>query len=149
MLDLNCKLLAIRKSLCEQDNRITDQPLFIVEQKVKDYGFTSDYAELSTWERSTDGEHEIASDELIEDLNEREDNYEDLDGWEKVYYKERWQFVTACFTEQGCKDYIKFNGHNLGKTRIYADGSYRNLEYQAIRKALIHGVQLIEEGGIL
>jgi hypothetical protein len=47
-----------------------------------------------------------------------------------------WDFVTACFTEQGCKDYLARDGHNLKEPRIYAAGSYRNSEWQAVRNYL-------------
>ena len=45
-------------------------------------------------------------------------------------------FVTACFTEQGCKDFLARDGHNHRRPFIYAFGSYRNGEYQAVRNIL-------------
>jgi hypothetical protein len=47
-------------------------------------------------------------------------------------------FVTTCFTEAGCNDYIRLNGHNhRGKLRVYADSSYRNEEFRAVRAFLM------------
>lgn len=56
--------------------------------------------------------------------------------YERICLGTVWEFVTACFTEQGCKDFIAINGHNLKEPRIYAKGSYRNYEYQAVRNFL-------------
>lgn len=86
--------------LREQDNRATDQPMFIVQQKRRSWG--------------------------VEGGTSRQ-----------PFYRDEWVFVTACFTEQGCKDYIARDGHNLIEPRIYAEGSYRNLEFQELRKMLL------------
>jgi hypothetical protein len=64
--------------------------------------------------------------------------YEPLpDGVRRLGYIEVWEFVTGCLTEQGCKDYIACNGHNLREPRIYAYGAYRNAEFIALRKWLM------------
>ena len=118
-----------------QDNRITDQPMFIVQQEELDYGYSSEYAEDYHWSNSD--EQRVAGEELAELLDSAESIGEELSGWEKVYYKRRWEFVTACFTQKGCEDYLARNGRNLGKTRIYGYGSVRNNEYQAVRKYLM------------
>lgn len=49
----------------------------------------------------------------------------------------QYEYVTACFTEEGAQAYLSVNGHNLRKPRIYADGSYRNAEYRDIRNWLM------------
>jgi len=93
-----------------QDNRATSDPIFIVQQKRRIWGMDGHYS----------------------------DDYEWIDG-DRVYYVDMWEFVTACFTEQGCKDYIAANGHNLNEPRIYAASAYRNREMIAIRKLLVRG----------
>ena len=47
-----------------------------------------------------------------------------------------WTFVTACLTEQGCKDYLAVDGHNLTNPRIYGPGGFRNQEWQNLRDFL-------------
>lgn len=130
-------LIQIGTLIRTQDNRITNQPIFIVQQKVIDWGYGSEYAEDYKWIDNSDGEYPEADEELAAELEEMVGYGDVTAGWEKVYYKERWEFVTACFTEQGCKDYIEINGHNLNETRIYAEGSYRNNEYRAVREAIL------------
>ena len=48
-----------------------------------------------------------------------------------------WCFVTASFTRKGCEEYLRANGHNLGRVRIFAHGSHRNEEWRTVRKHLM------------
>ena len=133
------ELRKIGELLRTQDNRITDQPIFTVQQKRLVYGFDPDYA---------DGDEHVAW--LIEDqaIHKGDEGFAELearyqeelvipDDYTRTCYQVEWEFVTACFTEQGCKDYITSNGHNLKEPRIYADGSYRNHEYRLVRDWLM------------
>lgn len=92
-------IYTVAEQLRTQNNRSTQHPLFVVQQKVRDYGFSDEHAE----------DHA------------------------------RWEFVTACLTEHGCKEYLRFNGHNLGETRIYAESGFRNQEVQMLRLILMGG----------
>lgn len=119
-----------------QDNRITDQPIFVVEKSKMvvtdpDYGYDDE-----EWVDTDSCEHEVATETIARRLDALKDGWRDTGKWEKHYLKEVWVFVTACFTEKGCEEYLKLNGHNLGKTRIYAYSTYRNHEYQAVRDHL-------------
>ena len=119
-----------------QDNRITDAPMFIVQEKKREYGYDPDYSDDSVW---LDSENEYR--EATEAQSIWLDSLaETTSGWVKTGYKDRWEFVTACFTEQGCKDFIAADGHNHCELRIYADGSYRNAEFRAVREYLMSGV---------
>ncbi len=133
-------LKAIGKTISNQDNLCTDQPLFIVEEKEFIYGMAEDYSEDYHWINQADV-CAIATDKqshTLDKLNERRFSDGELGDWRKVYYKAVWVFVTACFTRNGCKAYINSNRHNhQGELRIYAQGSFRNEEYQTVRNALI------------
>lgn len=118
-----------------QDNRITSDPLFIIQQKRRIYGVDSDYTDLFIWVDDNDPEN-IADETKCKELDMMENFGEDTGDWVKVGYIEHWEFVTACFTEQGCKDYLAINGHNLNKSRIYVESAYRNHEYIAVREFL-------------
>jgi len=128
------ELNEISHSINTQDNRMTDQPIFIVQKKIK-LNCMEGYNEDGHW-WIKDGEEETNElrckrlDLLLEN------DWREYGNYEKVCYQEHWEFVTACFTEQGCKDFIAIEGHNLGETRIYADGSYRNLEFRKVRDFL-------------
>jgi len=130
-------LLKIGELLRTQYNRITDQPMFIVQQKIRDYGYDSNHCDDYDWLDLYSGDYNRADERETRILDKMHERYRKIDGWEQVYYRDRWEFVTACFTEQGCKDYLAINKHNLKETRIYADGSYRNHEYQLVRNFLM------------
>jgi len=120
-----------------QDNRITDQPIFVVEKSVMiitdpDYGYDAE-----EWINTESGEYEEASDTKSKRLDALMEGCRCTGDWKKFYLKETWEFVTACFTEQGCKNFLAANGHRIGKSRIYAYGSYRNHEFQSVRDFLI------------
>jgi hypothetical protein len=121
-----------------QDNRFTDQPMFVVQQKrtyVTEDGYNNCRHE---WRETESGEYSEADEQQAEQLERAfQDDLLEPDGWKRFAVFDVWEFVTACFTERGCKDFIAINGHNLKEPRIYAEGSYRNHEFQDVRKALI------------
>lgn len=117
-----------------QDNRITDCPLFIVQKKVRDYGYDPRHTDDHCW---LDEEGDEVSPAKARKLEAKyDDTLEEPAGYTRTAYRDRWEFVTACFTEQGCKNFLKLDGHNHGETRIYAAGSYRNEEYRTVRDFL-------------
>lgn len=58
------------------------------------------------------------------------------DKWHRVAFKDIDIFVTSCFTEHGCKDFIAVNRHKLRKPFISVKSGLYNLEYQAVRNWL-------------
>ena len=137
--DLLVKMRAIGKLLRSQDNQATDAPIFIVQEKRRFYGLDPDYADDSDiiWIDSPNDYVEATPEEHAE-LEAKYENGDPIDdGWTRTAYKDEWRFVTACFTEEGCRKYLRVNGHNLRETRIYVDGSYRNEEFRAVRAFLI------------
>lgn len=124
----------IGERIATQDNRITDQPIFIVQQKRRLYGLEDSYSDNFVW---IDGESAYTDEERKTRDAERAEDGEGPAEYRKCGYVDIWEFVTACFTEQGCKDYIARDGHNLREPRIYAEGSYRNQEFRDVRNYLL------------
>lgn len=123
-------LFAIGERLRTQDNRCTADPMFCVQVKVRDVGFDSAYAEQYCW-------HDGANDETIYDDDK---NFKEPEGdeWDKFGYRDRWETVMVAFTEAGCEEYIRQNGHNhRGEKRIYAESFRRCPEMLAIREFLM------------
>ncbi len=122
-----------------QDNRITDAPIFIVQQKVRDWGIHENYSDDVAWIDQYGEELSDARSTRLEALydNGREYRRGKSIPYSRIGFRDRWEFVTACFTERGCEDYIKANGHNLDSARIYAESSYRNREFRAVRDYLL------------
>lgn len=139
-MELNARLKEIGEQLRTQNNRGSDAPVFIVQQKRRDWGYEQGYSDSYGWINESSGEYEEADEEKSRELEEGYDESGETGNvWEKIYYQDRWEYVTACFTEKGCQDYLARNGHNLKEPRIYADTSYRNEEYRTIREALVEG----------
>ncbi|WP_312773066.1 ead/Ea22-like family protein [Atlantibacter hermannii] len=126
-----------------QDNRITSEPMFCVYQKREivaheDYDF-----DRIVW---VDDEGNEANKRQCARLELLHKNFrEPPEKWRRVAVKEIDEFVTCCFTEQGCKDYLACNGHNLRLPFIYVKSGFRNAEYIGIRNWLA-GINLTVEG---
>jgi len=117
-------LLDISDRLQTQDNQFTAEPMFCVQEKKRDVGYDPAYSEGSTvWIDMEGGDYTEVPPETP--------------GAEEFGYKDRWETVMVCFTEEGCKDYLRQNGHNHGETRIYVESFRRCSEMIRIRKWLM------------
>lgn len=135
------KLLEIGEHLRTQDNRCTADPMFCVQVCEREGPIVPGYSE--------DGI-------VYFDHNQCETYYrgsEEFGRWDQAYndgdlpdhvtrsgYKDVWKTVAVCFTEAGCEEHLRQNGHNYRHyhgTRIYAESFFRNPEMQAIREFLM------------
>ena len=126
------ELYTIGDLIRTQDNRITDQPMFVVFQKREIIGSDEHSPSRICW--VWDGEE--VSELRARRLEALYQDGRDTRGYDRYAMQEVDEFVTACFTEHGCKDYLRQNGHNLRLPYIYACGSFRNNEYQLVRNRL-------------
>lgn len=126
----------IARELATQDNLMTDQPIWLVQQRRRVSGLDDSVGDSYEWV-AEDGLEPADEEESKKCEDHFEETGEELEGFTRNYYLDIWDFVTACFTKAGCEAYIAANGHNLKSPRIYADGSYRNAEYQAVRNFLM------------
>ncbi|HHQ5720015.1 TPA: ead/Ea22-like family protein [Klebsiella variicola subsp. variicola] len=126
------ELYTIGELIRTQDNRITDQPMFVVFQKREIIGSDEHSPSRICW--VWDGEE--VSELRAKRLEALYQDGRDTRGYDRYAMQEVDEFVTACFTEHGCKDYLRQNGHNLRLPYIYACGSFRNNEYQLVRNWL-------------
>lgn len=129
---LSPELYTIGELIRTQDNRITDQPMFVVFQKREIIGSDEHSPSRICW--VWDGEE--VSELRARRLEALYQDGRDTRGYDRYAMQEVDEFVTACFTEHGCKDYLRQNGHNLRLPYIYACGSFRNNEYQLVRNWL-------------
>lgn len=126
------ELYTIGELIRTQDNRITDQPIFVVFQKREIIGSDEHSPSRICW--VWDGEE--VSELRAKRLEALYQDGRDTRGYDRYAMQEVDEFVTACFTEHGCKDYLRQNGHNLRQPYIYACGSFRNNEFQLVRNWL-------------
>jgi hypothetical protein len=116
-------LMDIARQLRDQDNRCTHEPMFCVQQKHREVGFDPAYSSETVWIDMQSGDYEEVPPETP--------------GAQEFGYKDYWETVMVCFTEPGCQDYLKANGHNLKEPRIYVESFTRCDEMIRIRHALL------------
>ena len=102
----------------DQDNAITSDPVFIIEEREKVYGVSADYG----GQTEVDEEGDVCS------------------------FASRWRFVTACFTRRAAQRYIEENRHNLDEPRVYVASAHRNREWIALRRWFL-SLAALREGG--
>ncbi|EMJ6558544.1 ead/Ea22-like family protein [Escherichia coli] len=124
----------IGENIRTQDNRITSDPMFCVYQN-REIVVDADYDyDRIVWVDEDGNEANKRQSRRLELLHE---NFrEPPEKWRRVAVKDIDEFVTCCFTEQGCKDYLAANGHNLRLPFIYVKSGSRNAEYIGIRNWL-------------
>lgn len=126
----------IAERLRTQDNRMTEHPMFCLQIKVRDWGFDSGYSDKKCW-------FDSGNEEVIYDDDPGFKEPPTGDAWDEFGYRDRWETVMVAFTEQGIKDYMELDGHNVrhrafrGETQIYAESFRRCEEMIAIRKMLL------------
>ncbi len=123
----------IGQMILSQDNRGTDKPLFAVMEKYEVVTLDTHEHDRIVWVNTESGDYEEADDIKADRLELKHMSGEETRPWERMAVKEVDRFVTACFTAQGCADYLGLNGHNLRRPFTYAFGSHRNLEWHAVR----------------
>lgn len=125
-----------------QDNRCTADPIFCV-QVMDRHPVPDGHSDLTGYYDANEAENYYPdrSPEEWGKLDALESAGDDLpDGVESFNYVERWETKTVCFTENGCHEHLRVNGHNYREyfgTRIYVESFWRNEEMMAIREFLM------------
>lgn len=114
-------LKAMAVEVRDQDDAATSEPIYVVYQKRRIYGLSSDYTDNFCWVSNCG---ESSSDTPVK-------------GWSKLGYCVVRDFCTAAFTRVGAEAYIRANGHNLCEPYIYVESGFRNLEWQSLRGLLL------------
>jgi len=133
---MSARLAEIGQLLRTQDNRITAHPIFVVQRKVRVYGIDPDLAGEHVWHHSDGSDADAEMTALLDEDYER--GHRIPGEWNRTWYHEHWAWVQPFFTEEGAKEYLRVNGHNVrGETRIYVESGFRNAEWQAVREHLM------------
>jgi len=127
-------LKKLSHELRTQDNRITGEPLFCVQQKRRIWGIDtrSDPETAWIWKDDPDcvfdTKEEAMKDFLCTDYDKKHfDKY-----IEEVGYIDIWEFKTAHLTETAAQLYIDQNKHNLTSPRIFVTSQYRCHEFNEV-----------------
>ncbi len=139
---------ALAERLRTQDNRCTAAPVFLVQKIVRDLSDDdhdhdgvaffcrerADTINADHWERVEQAY------QMGDNVVHVDDSRYVIDKLDRYCFKNRWETVTTCLTEDGAKAYLECNGHNIrsyGAPRIYAESLYRNHEMIALREWLM------------
>lgn len=132
---LKVRMFEIGIELVSQDNRATSDPIFCIQTLECDAGFPVGWSDNKCW-------YDTCCSEWHYDSEPEFDDGEDHD-LEEYTYQTRWVTKMVAFTEEGCRRYIRANGHNLragsylGRIRVFVETLYRCQEMIDIRKFLI------------
>ena len=131
------QLRPIGGRLITQDGRMTADPLFCVFEKrevVANEEFDYDYI---SW-TDAESDYQEVEGEKRERLEALYKGYRHIpERYQRCAIKEFDSFVTACFTEQGCKDFLAIQGHNLRKPFTYVTSLFRNEEMKTLRAMMM------------
>ncbi len=125
------RLRQIGHQMRTQDNRCTANPIFQVRGKERIYGLDLSASDEAVW---MDDEWNPV------DIPEDADPDQPPHGLTVARYTTRWKVLMVAFTEQGCKDHLRLNGHNYriyDEVGIYVDSLNRCPEMIAIREFLL------------
>lgn len=123
-------LKEISHRLRTQDNRLTQNPIFQVRGLRRIYGMDPQWGD-PVWIDTEEGAVEV-------DPPEDPDNPGDF--IIETGYIDVWEVLMVAFTEEGCREHLRLNGHNYSmyrKVEIYADSLWRCPEMIAIRNFLL------------
>lgn len=136
--DMLEKVQKLAHLLRTQDNRCTHLPVFMVQREELVSGLDPNHFDTIGWFHCDsdglpeDDEEAAALEAAYDDTGEVPNDYY------RCGYRYEWRNVQPFLTEEGAKEYIRINGHNLGiKTRIYVESGYRNAEWQFMRELIL------------
>jgi hypothetical protein len=143
-------LKQMAENLRSQDNACTANPIFVVQQRRRVYGFDPGYSNNVVYMH--DEGFEVSEEERQEEYGEalaeadEDEDFPDFEDWcEENYtltaYQDFWDNVQPFFTRAGAEEYVRINGHNLKDPRVYVDSAFRNAEWQAVRELLMSMVK--------
>ena len=129
-------LAEIGERLRTQDNRITAEPMFLVQERTRTYGIDLEWDPPVAW-LYEDESAEVAPEEAERLEAAYLETDDEPEGFRRVGYHEQWTFVTACFTEAAADLYIAQMKHrHTGPLRTFVGCAYRNHEWNAVREFL-------------
>lgn len=116
----------------------TANPIFIVQKRVRVYGFDSEYVSDYVW-CNEEQDHKEANVVTARRLDALDDDGRATGDWEKIYYVDRWEYVCAHLTKEAAEAFIARKGHDYEGLRVWVDSQYWCWEFNAIIKALLDG----------
>lgn len=125
--------------LATQDNAITSDPIFMVQQRHRQYGMDEEYCEKYCFVHGDDSDHEVNEESdptRFARFSDGNFGDEDPEFWTRTGYVDTWQNIQPFLTRDAAEEFRKREAHNLGPTRIYVESGHRNAEWKWLRALL-------------
>lgn len=127
-----------------QDNRATANPVQFLLQIKREYVAHPDYYNGQTdtiyWHSDMESTRCKTQEEAVDWLKEYgyecEKLEKEIEQIEELKMNHYWETNQAFFSEEGLKQHIKLNGHNLGEYRDYVVHAFRNPEFWDLFRAI-------------
>lgn len=142
------ELERLHEALATQDNAITSNPIFLVQQKRRHIGFDAAYEEDEDrliWINGAAEEEVTRVSDPARFACFQAGNFdgEEAEDWEVFGFTDSWEFVQPFLTREAAEEFRRREAHNLGETRIYVESGHRNPEWKRLR-ALFGGELLAQ-----
>jgi hypothetical protein len=122
-----------------QDNAITADPIFMVQQRHRQYGMDEELCEHYCFVHADDSDHEVNEESdptRFERFSDDDFGEDDPEFWTRTGYVDTWQNIQPFLTREAAEEFRKREAHNLGETRVYVESAYRNQEWRWLRALL-------------
>jgi hypothetical protein len=116
----------------------TANPIFLVQKRERVYGFDSQYIDDYIW-INVDNDHAEADTRTAKRLDALDDDGRDTSPWEKVYYVDRWEYVSTHLTKEAAEAFIVHKKHDYAQLRVYVDCQVYCWEFNTIVEGLLDG----------
>jgi hypothetical protein len=142
MLDVLATIERLEHELRTQDNRITADPIFMVQEEKRLCGFDIVQCDAPVVWQCDD--YQVTEESDPEEFKRLEAHYDEHckepADWTRTGYLDRWENIQPFLTEQAADEYIRRYAHRHGKLRTYVESGYRNPEWQLLRELFSTGV---------
>jgi hypothetical protein len=122
-----------------QDNAITTDPIFMVQERHRQYGMDEAYCEKYCFVHGDDSDHEVNEEsDPVRFAAFSADDFgdDDPDFWTRTGYLDTWQNIQPFLTREAAEEFRRREAHNLGETRVYVESGHRNPEWKWLRAML-------------
>jgi len=143
MLDVVATIERLEHELRTQDNCCTAHPIFMVQERRRQYGLDLDYCERRCFLYSDDSDIEVNEEsDPVRFAAFRDGRFgdDDPEAWTETGYVDNWHNIQPFLTRAAAQEYIDTQHHRHRPLQIYVDSAYRNPEWQLLRELFGSGI---------
>lgn len=139
----------IGRLILTQDNRITSDPIFMVQERKRTFGIADAYTDNFAWIDQDSGDYREATPAEGKRLQEKQDEGKPtvMRGlkYERVGYADEWVHVQPFFTEKAADDYVASQKHRHSvPLRVYVESGHRNPQWRLLRRIFMDTAMAVD-----